>query len=176
MHKMKTCFVIIGYGIKSDLATGRKLNLDKTFESLIKPVFKSLGIDCFRAIDKNKTGVIDSAMYDWILKADIVLADISTLNTNVIYELGIRHALRPYTTIIISENKLMQDLPFDINHTIIHQYEHLEKDIGHTEVLRFKNLLKNIVKPLIEKPKTDSPVYTFLNNLEAPRFKKNSKK
>lgn len=173
---MKTCFVIIGYGIKSDLATGRKLNLDKTFENLIQPVFKSLGVDCFRAIDKNKTGVIDSIMYDWILKADIVLADISTLNANVIYELGVRHALRPYSTIIISEKKLMQDLPFDIDHTIIHQYEHLESDIGHTEVLRFRKLLKKIVQPLIEKPETDSPVYTFLKNLEAPKFKKIAEK
>jgi len=169
---MKTCFVIIGYGIKSDLATGRKLNLDKTYENLILPVFKSLKVDCFRAIDKNKTGVIDSIMYEWILGADIVLADISTLNANVIYELGVRHALRPYSTIIISENKLMKDLPFDIDHTIIHQYEHLETDIGHSEVLRFRKLLKNIVQPLINKPQTDSPVYTFLKNLEAPKFKK----
>jgi hypothetical protein len=59
---VKSCFVIIGYGIKSDLATGRKLNLDRTYENLIKPVFKSLGVECFRAIDKNKTGVIDSIM------------------------------------------------------------------------------------------------------------------
>lgn len=111
---MKTCFVIIGYGIKIDFATGRKLNLDKTFDNLIKPVFKSLGIDCFRAIDKNGTGVIDSLMYKWILEADIVLADISTLNPNVVYELGVRHALRPYSTIIISEHKVMEKLPFDL--------------------------------------------------------------
>ncbi|MBS1669549.1 MAG: DUF4071 domain-containing protein [Bacteroidetes bacterium] len=169
---MKTCFVIIGYGIKPDLATGRKLNLDATFENLIKPVFKSLRIECFRAIDKNKTGVIDLIMYEWILKADIVLADISTLNANVIYELGVRHALRPYSTIIISEKKLMQDLPFDIDHTIIHQYEHLESDIGHTEVLRFRKLLKNVLLPIIDKPTTDSPVYTFLRNLDAPKFKR----
>ena len=172
---MKTCFVIIGYGIKTDLATGRKLNLDATFENLIKPVFKSLGVDCFRAIDKNKTGVIDLIMYEWILKADIVVADISTLNANVIYELGVRHALRPFSTIIISEKKLMQDLPFDIDHTIIHQYEHLESDIGHTEVLRFRKLLKKILLPIISKPKTDSPVYTFLQNLDAPKFRKTAK-
>jgi hypothetical protein len=173
---MKTCFVIIGYGIKSDLATGRKLNLDKTFENLIKPVFKSLNIDCFRAIDKNKTGVIDSLMYEWILQADIVLADISTLNANVIYELGVRHALRPYSTIIISEQKLMQDLPFDIDHTIIHQYEHLESDIGHSEVLRFRRHLKKLIQPILDTPETDSPVYTFLKNLDAPKFKKVAEK
>lgn len=171
---MKTCFVIIGYGIKSDLSTGRKLNLDKTYLNLIQPVLKSLNIDCFRAIDKNKTGVIDQLMYEWILKADIVIADISTLNANVIYELGVRHALKPYSTIIISEKKLMEDLPFDIDHTIIHQYEHLETDIGHTEVLRFRKHLKKLLNELILNPKTDSPVYTYLHNLDSPKLKKNT--
>ena len=28
----KTCFVIIGFGIKTDFETGRRLNLDRTFE------------------------------------------------------------------------------------------------------------------------------------------------
>jgi hypothetical protein len=37
-------------------------------------------------------------MYEQLLKADVVVADLSTSNRNAIYELGVRHALRPYTT------------------------------------------------------------------------------
>jgi tetratricopeptide (TPR) repeat protein len=70
---------------------------------------------------------------------------------------------------------LMQDLPFDIDHTVIHQYEHLESDIGHTEVLRFRKLLKKVLQPIIARPETDSPVYTFLHNLDAPKFKRKKK-
>ena len=35
---MDKCFVVMGFGIKIDLATGRKLNLDKSYNALIKPV------------------------------------------------------------------------------------------------------------------------------------------
>lgn len=167
----KTCFVIIGFGIKTDFETGRRLNLDKTFEHLIKPVFDDLDILCFRACDLEQSGVIDVEMYQNILKADFVVADISTLNPNAIYELGIRHALKPNTTIVIAEDNIK--MPFDINHVFIHTYKHLEEDIGASEVQRFKTYLIKQVQAFIENPKVDSPVYTFLPNLNPPTFTDN---
>lgn len=132
----KTCFVITGFGPKTDFETGRIIDLDKTFEHLIKPVFDDLKITCFRAKEIKHSGTIDVPMYEWIYKADIVVADVSTLNANALYELGVRHALRPNTTIVISEDQTKY--PFDLNHTVIFKYEHLGKDIGVTEAIRFK--------------------------------------
>ena len=168
MHdlKNKTCFVIMGYGPKKDYQTGRTLDLDKTFENLIKPVFDSLKIKCFRAKDIRHTGVIDVPMYEWIYKADIVVADLSTLNSNALYELGVRHALKPQTTIVISENQCKY--PFDINHTLIEPYEHLGKDIGVSEAKRFKKELKKKIKTILLNEKKDSPVYTYMPNLVPP--------
>jgi tetratricopeptide (TPR) repeat protein len=168
----KTCFVAIGFGEKTDFETGRKLDLTKTFENLIKPVFDELGIDCFRAIEKKHSGVIDAPMYQWLFQADIVVADISTLNPNAIYELGVRHALRPYTTIVISENKVKN--PFDLNHVLITSYEHLGTDIGFSEVMSFRAKLKTLVETILakdEKERKDSPIYTFLPDLLEPKLK-----
>ena len=164
----KTCFVIIGFGVKTDFETGRRINLDKTFENVIKPVFDKLDILCYRACDLEQSGVIDVEMYENILKSDIVVADISTLNPNAIYELGVRHALKPNTTIVIAEDKIK--MPFDINHVFIHTYKHLEDDIGVTEAERFKTHLKKQVKAFIAEPKVDSPVYTFMPKLTPPSF------
>lgn len=164
----KTCFVIIGFGTKTDFETGRHINLDKTFENIIKPVFDDIGILCYRACDIEQSGVIDVEMYENIFKADFVVADISTLNPNAIYELGVRHALRPNTTIVIGEDKLK--IPFDVNHVFVHSYRHLEEDIGVSESNRFREHLKKQVKNLLEYPKVDSPVYTFLPNLNPPNF------
>lgn len=162
----KTCFVIIGYGIKTDYSTGRNLNLDNTYDSLIKPVFDKLKISCFRAKDIIHSGIIDKPMYDWIFKADIVVADLSTLNPNVLYELGVRHALKPYTTIVIAEDKL-DKIPFDLSHLNIDPaYHHLGDDIGVQEAKRFKKVLKQKVTAILNNPQNDSPVHTFLKGLK----------
>ncbi len=168
MASKKTCFVITGYGPKTDLVTGRIIDLDKTFEHLIKPVFDDLNIECFRAKDIKHSGTIDVPMYEWIYKADIVIADISTLNANALYELGVRHALKPNTTIVICEDQT--NYPFDINHTVIHQYQHLGIDIGASEAIRFKSQLKGVITAVLSTRTKDSPVYTYLPNLRPPVF------
>lgn len=171
MASKKTCFVITGFGPKPDHETGRILDLDKTFEHLIKPVFDELTINCFRAKEIRHSGTIDVPMYEWIYKADVVVADVSTLNSNALYELGVRHALRPNTTIVISEDQTQY--PFDLNHTVISKYEHLGKDIGATEAIRFKKELKLLVQAVLKNKRNDSPVYTYLPKLKPPVFSDN---
>jgi len=163
----KTCFVVIGFGPKTDYRTGRVIDLDKTYENLIKPVFDKLDIECFRAKEIKHSGIIDVPMYEWLLSADI-----STLNPNALYELGVRHALRPNTTIVISEDQL--EYPFDVNHTVIESYEHLGKDIGVTEAKRFQAELESKVLSLFNKGSTDSPVYTYMPGLVPPSLAQKS--
>ena len=114
MKDSPTCFVIIGFGKKTSYANGklRVLDLDETYTLLIKPVFDSLGIPCYRAIDKNLAGSIDKLMLQEIKNADIALVDISTLNANVMWELGVRHALKPHHTLMICEKEQMSSIPF----------------------------------------------------------------
>jgi tetratricopeptide (TPR) repeat protein len=165
------CFVIIGFGLKTDYATGRTLNLDLTYQKLIKPAFDNVGIRCFRAIDVNVTGSIDKLMYEWIYHADFVVADLSTMNANVFYELGVRHAQRPKTTLIMAENEMFNRLPFDLSHTIIYGYEHLGEEIADKETERFVGLLSDQLRNLVESPvEEDSPVFTYLPGIVAPQW------
>lgn len=162
------CFVIIGFGKKMDYSSGRMIDLDKTYEYIIEPVFKELGFLCFRACDIKHSGIIDVPMYENILKADFVLADLSTLNPNVLYELGIRHAVKKNTTIIISEKELKY--PFDLSHILIDHYEHLGNAIDYGEVERFKKLLMEKIIKLAKDPAVDSPLYTLFPLLNIPSF------
>lgn len=167
----QTCFVVIGFGKKTDFATGRMLNLDLTYQKLIKPAFDEVGVRCFRAIDVNVTGSIDKLMYRWIYQADFVVADLSTMNANVFYELGVRHAQRPNTTLIMAENGLFSKLPFDLSHTIIYGYEHLGEEIAEEEAKRFVGLLSGQLQKLLKDPVSeDSPVYTYLPGMNAPTW------
>lgn len=88
-----TCFVLMGFGKKTDFETGRTLDLDKSYFNMIKPAVKEAGLNCVRADEIVHSGVIDKPMYEQIVHADVVVADISTSNKKALYELGIRHAL-----------------------------------------------------------------------------------
>lgn len=165
----KTCFVVMGFGIKTDYATGRKLDLNKSYKYLIQPVVKDAGIICVRADEIRQSGAIDVPMYQELLKADVVIADLSTANVNAFYELGIRHALRPRTTIVISEDKM--SYPFDLNHIKITSYTHLGDTIDVEEAERFKKELSLTLDAVLKDNQPDSPVYTFLDGLIPPSLK-----
>lgn len=164
-----TCFVVMGFGRKTDFETGRTLDLDKSYRNIIKPAVEAAGLQCIRADEIVHSGMIDLPMYEQLLNADVVVADLSTSNKNAFYELGVRHALRPATTVIIAEDGI-KTFPFDVNHVAIRQYHHLGEDIGFDEVMRFRQLLTQAIAEIMKRsprPK-DSPVYTFLNGLNPP--------
>src|SRR5882724_972027 len=150
-HDRKTCFVVMGFGEKTDFQANpqRVLDLNRTYEDIIEPTVKECGVECIRADKIIHSTVIDKPMYEHLLDADLVIADLSTSNANAIYELGVRHALRPHTTIVMAEKGFA--FPFDLNHLSILKYEHLGKDIGFDEVMRVRAALKAKIVALIDK-------------------------
>jgi MAP3K TRAFs-binding domain len=166
-----TCFVVMGFGKKTDFETGRVLDLDQSYHNLVKPAVEAAGLKCIRADEIVHSGLIDVPMYEQLLNADVVVADLSTSNRNALYELGVRHALRPYTTVVIAEQEMMNRPTFDLSHIVIRQYRHLGEDIGVSEAKRFTTeLAASIQQILATKPelREDSPVYRFLNRLTPP--------
>jgi hypothetical protein len=166
------CFVIMGFGVKTDFQTGRSFDLDKTYRNIIKPAVEAAGLDCIRADEIAHSGTIEQPMFNRLLEADVVVADLSTANTHALYELGVRHALRPYTTIVIAEDKFWA-VPFDVVNVPIRRYKHLGEDIGYDEATRFRRDLTTAISTALEKdpPPTDSPVYTFLPELSPPSLR-----
>lgn len=156
----------MGFGQKTDYATGRVLDLDKSYKNIIKPAAEAAGVECVRADEIVHSGTIDVPMYERLLTADVVVADVSTSNCNAFYELGVRHALKPYTTITIAEEKIV--FPFDISHISVRKYRHLGEDIGFDETMRMRNELENAIRIIAAKPVNDSPVYEFLKDLNPP--------
>src|ERR1051325_1674583 len=168
-----TCFVVMGFGKKTDFETGRTLDLDMSYQNMIKPAVEAAGLKCIRADEIVHSGMIDVPMYEQLLTADVVVADLSTSNKNALYELGVRHALRPYTTVVIAEDGI-KVFPFDLNHVVVRQYHHLGEDIGVKEAKRFSELLTKAISEIMEKDPRDkdSPVYTLLSKLDPPAIGK----
>jgi len=166
--KQKLCFVIMGFGKKTDLSTGKTLDLDKTYKNIIKPAVEKAGLQCVRADEIQDSGLIDKSMYALLMHADLVVADISTYNPNAIYELGIRHAVRPYSTIIIKEQEGV--IPFDINHNRTFHYVHLGDDIGVDEAKRCKEALVEMIESIVKNKLIDSPLYDYIKDIEPPKL------
>ncbi len=163
---LKVCFVIMGFGKKTDFESGRTLDLDATYEAIIRPAVEQAGLRCIRADEVIHSGVIDLEMYEMLLRADLVVADISTGNPNAIYELGVRHALCPNSTIVMKEDA--GRLYFDLDHVSTFHYRHLGEDIGAREASRASRDLRILIEAALASGKPDSPVYTFLPRLRRP--------
>ena len=163
----KRCFVVQGFGMKTDFRTGRHLNLDDSFE-IIQEAIKDAGLECIRADKVMHSGSIDVEMWEEILNADLVVADVSTSNWNAAYELGVRHALRPRSTIVVAEDQF--EFAFDINHIAIHTYKHGGPELGRREAKRFKEHLQALIEKVMgeAEARADSPVFLSLPGLNAP--------
>src|SRR5260370_12655870 len=163
-------FVVLGLGEKPGTSCStdraRRLDLDAAYAAIIKPAVLAAGLECSRADEISHSGSIDKKMYEMLLRADLVVADISTANPNALYELGVRHALRPRRTIVIKEAD--GRFIFDLNHLATLQYKHLGEDIGVKEAQVKVPALRALIDSVMTKSKTDSPVYTYLQGLSAP--------
>lgn len=165
---MQVCFVVMGFGKKVEYETGRVLDLNATYEAIIEPAVRGQGLRCIRADEITQSGIIDVKMYEMLLRADLVIADISTGNVNAVYELGIRHALRPNSTIIMTEDQ--GRLYFDLNHINTFQYKHFGDDILAREARRAVDDLGKLIGSVMAEQAVDSPVYTYLPKLLSPRM------
>ncbi|MDN5107217.1 TRAFs-binding domain-containing protein [Aliarcobacter butzleri] len=170
MKTKKICFVIMGFGKKTDYSTGNVYDLDKTYQNIILPSVKNAGFECVRADEIQDSSVIDKSMYALLIHADLVIADITTYNPNAIYELGIRHAVKPQTTIIIKEED--GKIPFDLDHSRIFKYKHLGEDIGTDESKRCIIHLTSLIKSTTSTTNVDSPLYEFIKDVIPQKLSK----
>lgn len=167
----KTCFVIMGYGIKNNL------NLDLAYEEIIKPciienqlipfpLYKESSYNAYRCDEISGTISIDYKFVTCLNGADIVIADISTMNVNAIYELGARHALKPRSTILLCAKEKEKEFKFfDITYVPIIFYEHNGTFLREDIISQTKNQLNSLLDFAINTSTNvpDNPIYRALN-------------
>ncbi|MDD2307833.1 MAG: hypothetical protein PHP53_24230 [Prolixibacteraceae bacterium] len=91
--------------------------------SIIKRIVESVGFVCKRGDEKKLSKNILPHIIEQILKARLVIANISGRNPNVFYELGIAHSLGK-DVLLIAET--INDVPFDLKHIRILTYKDLK--------------------------------------------------
>ena len=166
----KICFVVMGFGKKMDYRRSKVIDLNIIYEKVIKNLFKDLkDYELIRADEISSSEIIDVSMYSLLLKADLVIADITTMNANAIYELGIRHALKPFSTIVMMQENEKEKIPFDLSHCRIFTYKDYGEILDDEEAKQIKERLHAFVQGS-EEQKTDSPLYTYLPDIIPPKM------
>jgi CheY-like chemotaxis protein len=150
MISNKRCFVVMPFSKTSNEHTTEYWNT--FFSNFIKPTVEKLGYSCRRS--NAQPGSIINGLIKELVYADLVLAVLTDFNPNVWYELGIRHASKNGTIMMIEEG---QKLPFDISQYGVIMYN--DKITG--AAVFEKNLSDFIQKIESEKP-ADSPASGFL--------------
>jgi tetratricopeptide (TPR) repeat protein len=77
------------------------IDFDAIFLEVIRPAVEEAGLLCERLDDMPPGTTLLRNLFSAILGSDLMIADVSLLNPNVMYELGIRHALRRRRTLMI---------------------------------------------------------------------------
>jgi tetratricopeptide (TPR) repeat protein len=106
------CFILMPFG-KKPAGGGLTVDFDAVYESLIKPAVEAAGLEPLRADEEIAGGIIHKPMFERLVLCEYAVADLTTANANVFYELGLRHAVRPWATQLLFAEGLGQ-LPFDV--------------------------------------------------------------
>lgn len=159
------CFVLMPFGRKPDSTGGPEIDFDRIYNQAIKPAIDEAGLVPIRADMEMSGGIIHKAMYERLLLCDFAVADLTTANANVFYELGVRHACRPLTTITLMASG--HPMPFDLNHLRTIPYDlGSNNKFGDEQASILRNQvcgkLKEQLLAIREQHIIDSPVFSLL--------------
>lgn len=167
---MKTCFIIAPLGTEgSEIRENSNLLL----ELLIRPACEENGYEVLRIDSVYSTGSITQEIIKFILDSDLVIADLTNANPNVMYELGVRHSSGRPALIMAHRG---ENLPFDIS-----SYRSLFYDVKNPKSAKETlKALKNTIAHIDAAESVSSPVHdvagksivakgdVFINQTELP--------
>ncbi len=161
-------FVVMPFGTKKG-ADGKIYNFNVIYTELIKVALEQAGFEAFRADEATTSGDILTDMFQELLLADVVIADMSIDNANVFYELGVRHAFRKRGIIHIQSGRAY--MPFDVFNVRTIPYSTTDEGVPNPET-REKDIaaISRVARDTwaSDQDAIHSPIFNLLSGLDEP--------
>ncbi len=157
------CFVLMPFGVKGDV-DGNEVDFDLIYEELLAPAVRDAGLAPLRADEELIGGLIHRPMFERLVLVDYCVADLTTANPNVFYELGVRHAVRPFSTVLVSAE--INRTPFDLAPDRIFSYS-LDESGALSSVEDDRAALAEALRAT-RKGTPDSPVFQLIDGFPQP--------
>ncbi|MDV6343021.1 TRAFs-binding domain-containing protein [Nitrosomonas sp. Is37] len=153
------CFVLMPFGQKPT-TSGKMIDFDAVYHDLIEPTILAADLEPIRADEEMAGGIIHKPMFERLILCEYAIADLTTANANVFYELGLRHAVRPSSTVLLFAKSTGQ-LPFDVAPLRSIPYD-IGADGKPDNVAAIAPILTDRFKEA-RKHMTDSPIYQLVD-------------
>jgi hypothetical protein len=166
------CFVLMPFGRKSD-GPGSSIDFDAVYREVFAPAIRAARLEPIRADEEVVGGIIHKPMFERLILCEYAVADLTFANPNVFYELGVRHAIRPYSTVLVFAAGT--SLPFDVALDRGLPYE-IDGTGGPEDVLAVRTQLTERLlaarEAATDNPVVDSPVFQLVEGFpEIDRLK-----
>ena len=158
------CFVLMPFGTKPD-PNGVLIDFDAVYQQLIAPAIRDAQLEPLRADEEMSGGIIHKPMFERLVLCEYAVADLTTANANVFYELGVRHAVRPWSTVLTFAGGTR--LPFDIAPLRGLPYA-LDSSGKPAHADDTRTDLAARLKAAKQQAQGDSPLFQLLDGLQPP--------
>ena len=170
-------FIAMPFGTKSGPDGATPIQFDEVLAQLLQPALERAGVEVFRADEEVLAGDIRIDMFQELLVADLVVADLSIANPNVWYELGVRHALRARGVVLVYGALPGVETPkaFDVYTDRKLRYALTAKGLPDPQSLaKAIDTLAEMARETLSSStrRVVSPVYQLLPHLEQPQWKR----
>jgi hypothetical protein len=170
MSATRRAFVIIPFGEKK-AEDGTVIDFNAVYREILVPAITAAGLAPHRADADRRGGSIHLDMFQDLLLAEFVIADLTIDNPNVWYEIGVRHALRAGGTVLTYARR--DRLPFDIAGQRMQRYTLKEGKPDPDLVEAERMALTEAIEATLGawSGRRASPVYQQLPSLREPDWK-----
>lgn len=149
----KQCFVVTPIGAEE---SSIRRATDGLVDAVIAPVLNDLNFEVVVAHRITKSGSITRQVIEHLIQDDLVIANLTGLNANVMYELAVRHCKRKPVVIVADESTR---LPFDILD---------ERTVFYTDDIfgghELRERLRKAVLSALKEEVVDNPVYRAIQS------------